>query len=239
MAQLTQSAVRNRLLTGLPLDAFELLAPSLEPVALSFKEVLYDADEPIGFIYFIETGMVSMLALLEAGDLLEVGVVGPEGLVGMPVVFGADRSSTQAMVQMAGTALRVRAPVIRQAFNGSEALRNLLMRYMQALHAQVTQTAACNGRHTLEERLARWILIAHDRAGDDCFPMTHEFMSMMLGVRRSGVSIAAGILKKSGVINYGNGDMVVLDRPGLEAAACECYGAVRHHFEQLLGISRG
>src|SRR5688500_8960844 len=111
--------------------------------------------------------MVSMLATLEDGALLEVGIIGPEGLAGMPVVFGADTSPTRAMVQMAGTALRVRTPVIRQAFNGSEALRTLLMRYMQAFHAQVTQTAACNGRHGLEERLARWILMAHDRAGDN------------------------------------------------------------------------
>jgi len=239
MAQLAQSAVRNRLLTALPPDAFELLAGSLEPVALSLKQVLYDADEPIGTVHFVETGMVSILAALEDGALLEVGIIGPEGLVGMPAVLGADTSPTQAMVQMQGTALRVRTPTIRQAFNRSEAVRDRLMCYMQALHAQVTQTVACNGHHALEERMARWMLMAHDRAGDDHFPMTHEFLSMMLGVRRSGVSIAAGILKKSGVIGYTNGDMVILDRPGLEDVACECYGVVRQQFERLLGTGRG
>jgi CRP-like cAMP-binding protein len=139
------------------------------------------------------------------------------------------------MVQMEGTALRLSAAALRQAFNESETLRTLLLRYMQALHIQVSQTAACNNHHSLEERLTRWLLMAHDRAGDDQFPMTHEFMSMMLGVRRAGVTVTAGALKHAGLIHYTNGHITVLDRPSLEAMACECYGNVQRQFDQLLG----
>jgi len=156
-------------------------------------------------------------------------------MVGLPLILGVDRATVGAMVQLEGTALRINSAILRQAFNESEALRTRLLRYMQALHAQVSQTAVCNGRHTLEERLARWLLMEHDRAESDQFAMTHEFMALMLGVRRSGVTVTAGTLKQAGLINYRNGQMTILDRPGLEAAACECYSIVQQQFEQLLG----
>jgi CRP-like cAMP-binding protein len=236
VSQINQSAVRNGLLKVLPPADFERLAASLTLVTLSFKQCLLEADEPIGAAYFIETGMVSYLHYLEGGEALEVGLIGSEGMIGLPLILGADNASFGAMVQMQGTALRIGPTALRQAFNESEPLRNRLLRYMQALHVQVSQTAVCNKHHTLEERLTRWLLMAHDRAGEDQFPMTHEFMSLMLGVRRAGVSVTANILKQAGLIHYTPGHMTILDRSGLEDAACECYGNVQRKFEQLLGV---
>lgn len=235
MSQIKQSTVRNRLLAALPAADFERLAASLTPVSLTLKQFLMEADEPIEAAYFIEAGMTSYLAYLEGGEALEVGVIGREGMVGLPLILGVDRATVGSMVQMEGTALRINPTALRQEFNQSEALRTRLLRYMQALHAQVSQTAVCNGRHTLEERLARWLLMEHDRAEGDQFAMTYEFMATMLGVRRSGVTVTAGALKQAGLINYRNGQMTILDRPGLEAAACECYDTVQRQFEQLLG----
>jgi CRP-like cAMP-binding protein len=235
VSQIKQSAVRNRLLAALPPADFERLSASLTLVSLSLKQTLFEADEPIGAAYFVETGMVSYLAYLENGDAIEVGLIGPEGMVGMPLILGVDSASAGAIVQMQGTALRISPAALRQAFNESKVLRTRLLRYMQALYTQVSQTAACNGHHGLEERLARWLLIAHDRAEGDQFPMTHEFMALMLGVRRSGVTVTASTLKQAGLISYANGRMTILDRPALEAVACECYGIVQRQFEQLLG----
>jgi CRP-like cAMP-binding protein len=235
VSQIKQSAVRNRLLAALPPADFQRLSASLTLVSLSLKQTLLEADEPIGAAYFVETGMVSYLAYLENGDAIEVGLIGPEGMVGMPLILGVDSASAGAIVQMQGTALRISPAALRQAFNESKVLRTRLLRYMQALYTQVSQTAACNGHHGLEERLARWLLIAHDRAEGDQFPMTHEFMALMLGVRRSGVTVTASTLKQAGLISYANGRMTILDRPALEAVACECYGIVQRQFEQLLG----
>jgi CRP-like cAMP-binding protein len=235
VSQIEQSAVRNRLLTSLPPADFKRLAASLTPVTLTLKQTLLEAEEPIGAAYFIETGMVSYLNYLEGGEAQEIGLIGSEGMIGLPLILGVDHAPFGAMVQMEGTALRLSAAALRQAFNESETLRTLLLRYMQALHIQVSQTAACNNHHSLEERLTRWLLMAHDRAGDDHFPMTHEFMSMMLGVRRAGVTVTAGALKHAGLIHYTNGHITVLDRPSLEAMACECYGNVQRQFDQLLG----
>jgi CRP-like cAMP-binding protein len=179
--------------------------------------------------------MVSYLAYLESGEAIEVGIIGSEGLVGMPLILGVDSGPAGAIVQMQGTALRITPAALRQAFDESKALHSRLLRYMQAFYTQVSQTAVCNGHHSLEERLARWILMAGDRAEGDQFPMTHEFMAMMLGVRRSGVTVTAGTLKQAGLIAYSSGQMTILDRSSLEATACECYGTVRRYFEQLFG----
>jgi CRP-like cAMP-binding protein len=239
MTQIEQPAVRNQLLAALPPDDFALLAPALRRTDLELKRVLYEPYQPVGTVYFLESGIVSMLAPLEEGRFMEVGLVGREGLVGLTAVLGADSAATQALVQAPGTALQLRHAEIKEAFEASTTLRGLLLRYAHAYHAQVAQTAACNGYHLLEERLARWLLMAHDRAEGDEFPMTQEFMSLMLGVRRAGVSVAAGILQKAGVIDYKRGCINVLDRSGLEEAACECYGTVRQQFEKLLGQTTG
>jgi CRP-like cAMP-binding protein len=235
VSQIDQSAVRNRLLTALPSADFKRLAVSLSPVTLTLKQNLLEAEEPIGAAYFIETGMISYLNYLEGGEAQEIGLIGSEGMIGLPLILGVDQAPFGAMVQMEGTALRLSPTALRQAFNESETLRTRLLRYMQALHIQVSQTAACNNHHSLEERLTRWLLMAHDRAGNDQFPMTHEFMSMMLGVRRAGVTVTAGALKHAGLIHYTNGDITILDRPSLEAMACECYGNVQRQYGQLLG----
>jgi CRP-like cAMP-binding protein len=235
VSQIEQSAVRSRLLTALPSVDFKRLAASLTPVTLTLKQNLLEAEEPIGAAYFIETGMVSYLNYLEGGEAQEIGLIGSEGMIGLPLILGVDQAPFGAMVQMEGTALRLSPTALRQAFNESETLRTRLLRYMQALHIQVSQTAACNNHHSLDERLTRWLLMAHDRAGNDQFPMTHEFMSMMLGVRRAGVTVTAGALKHAGLIHYTNGDITILDRPSLEAMACECYGNVQRQYGQLLG----
>jgi CRP-like cAMP-binding protein len=143
------------------------------------------------------------------------------------------------MVQVPGAALSLPAAILVEALDRTPALKALLLRYMQAFHVQVAQTAACNGCHPVEERLARWLLMTHDRVGSDTFPMTQEFIATMLGVRRAGVSVTAGILQRTGVITYKHGHIAVLDRPGLESTSCECYGTVRRQFERLLGIVAG
>jgi CRP-like cAMP-binding protein len=239
MSQLQQSAVRNRLLAALPPHDFAALAPVLDPVQLELRQVLYEPGQAIRAVHFPEEAIVSNIALLEDGHGVEVGIIGSEGLVGLPVVLGAERSSTETLVQFEGSALRLRADPLRAAFDRSAPLRAVLLRYMQAFHVQVAQSAACNAQHKVDERLARWLLMMHDRVGRDDFPMTHEFLALMLAARRPSISVAAGALQKAGAIRYTHGHMAVLNRAVLEAAACECYGTVREHFENLLGAPVG
>ncbi|HEY0419785.1 MAG TPA: Crp/Fnr family transcriptional regulator, partial [Acetobacteraceae bacterium] len=215
------------------------LQPRLKAVELPFREVLHEPGKPIEAVYFPETGWISMLAYLESGDAAEVGLVGREGMIGLPVLLGADSNDLEAMVQCPGTALRIDAQAFREELERIPALRTLLLRYALVHHEQVARTAACNGRHQIDQRLARWLLMAHDRAEGDDFPMTHEFLSMMLGVRRAGVTVSAGTLQKAGFIRYEKGRIQVTDRPGLESAACECYGIVRRASDRLFGLPEG
>ena len=237
-SQLAPPAPSNRLLAALPAADLARLWPQLEPVGLEMRETLHVSDEPIAAVYFPESGWASMLALLADGRSAEVGLVGTEGMVGLPLLLGSDSSGTEAMVQASGTMLRLEAGAFRRALEESPALRTLLLRYALAFQQQVTQTAACNGHHALDQCLARWLLMAHDRAQGDEFPMTQEFLAMMLCVHRPGVTVAARLFQQAGLIRYGNGQMAITDREGLEAAACECYGAVRRQFEALLGTPR-
>lgn len=234
-----QPSVRNGLLAALPAEDWARLGPHLEVVELPFDQTIHAAGGPVDAVFFIETGMVSQIVTLDGGEQVEAGIAGPEGLVGLSLVYGNSHTITDARVQMEGIALRIEAAAFRAEMDRSTALRRLLLRYALAFAAQVTLTAACNARHAIENRLARWLLIAHDRAGSDEFPMTHEFISLMLGVRRPGVTIAAGILQKAGLIHYARGQMRIADRPGLEAASCECYHTVRHEFARLLGPGPG
>jgi CRP-like cAMP-binding protein len=211
------------------------MMPYLHRVEMSFRSTLVLPDVPIHNVYFPESGWASLLVPLEDGDAAEVGLIGREGMIGLPLLFGVDRSITEALVQGAGTALAMEAGAFRRVLAENSALRDLLMRYAFALNTQLTMTAACNGRHLLEERLARWLLMSHDRVDGDEFPMTHEFLSMMLGVRRAGVTVAAGSLQKAGLIRYEQGRIQVMDRPGLENAACECHRVVTHEFRRVLG----
>src|SRR3954467_7400222 len=180
-----------------------------------------------------------MLAYLEDGDAAEVGLGGREGFVGLPVLLGADHDDIEAMVQAPGTALRINAQVFREELERIPAFRTLLLRYALVHHGQVVRTAACNGRHHTDQRLARWLLMAHDRSQGDDFPMTHEFLSMMLGVRRAGITVAAGTLQKAGLIRYNRGRIEVTDRPGLESVSCDCYGIVRRASDRLFGMAVG
>ncbi|MEO3475851.1 Crp/Fnr family transcriptional regulator [Roseomonas sp. CAU 1739] len=230
-----QSSVRNRLLAALPPADWVQLEHHLEVAELPFDQVLHVAGQPIDAVYFVETGMVSLVVTLESGEQVEAGIAGSEGLVGLPVIYGDNLAVTESRVQLEGNALKLNAATLRAELDRSSALRNLLLRYALAFHTQVTMTVACNARHAIENRLARWLLIAHDRAELDEFAMTHEFLSLMLGVRRPGVTIAAGMLQRAGLIQYARGKITVTDRPSLEAASCECYHAVRHAFTRLLG----
>jgi CRP-like cAMP-binding protein len=234
-----QSAIRNRLLAALPPADFAALADHLQPAQLELKQVLYEPGRTIQTVYFPEGGMVSHVIPLDNGHSVEVGLVGREGLAGLAALLGAERATTEAMVQMEAPAWRIRADELRAAFERSAALRALLLRYMQAFHAQVAQTAACNAQHGVDVRLARWLLMQHDRAEQDEFPMTHEFLAFMLGTRRPSISMAAAVLQKLGAVRYAQGRMTVLDRAGLETAACECYGVVQEQFDELLGIPAG
>lgn len=232
-------APRNRLLAALPAEDLAHLWPQLEPVEARLRDILWTADEPIAAVYFPETGWVSMLAMLADGRSAEVGVTGNEGMVGIPLLLGSDRAEVEAMVQAPGILLRLRADLFRQALQESPALNMVLLRYSLAFQQQVTQTAACNGHHTLDQRMSRWLLMAHDRAAGDTFPMTQEFLATMLCVHRPGVTVTAQMLQQAGLIRYGQGQMTVLDREGLEATACECYGTVRRQYQRLLGTPRG
>lgn len=237
-----QSAVpkpRNRLLAALMPEDLARLWPRLERVELEQRHILLKADEAITAVYFPETGWSSMLALLADGRSAEVGLVGSEGMVGLPLLLGGSSSAIEGMIQAPGIMLRLGAEAFHQALEQSPALRRLLLRYALAFQGQVSQTAACNGNHALDQRLARWLLMAHDRAESDEFPMTQEFLAMMLCVHRPGVTVAARLFQQAGLIRYGQGQIAVTDREGLEAAACECYGTVRRQFDQLLGFRRG
>ena len=234
---LSRSAVHNQLLAALPPAALERLVPNFCRVALPSRQGLYHPDMPIEAVYFPETGMISLVANMDDGMQAEVGVVGREGLLGVPLLLGVDTSFVEATVQVPGAALRMGAREFRHELEVNAPFRALLLRYNEAQQAQVMQTAACNGRHALEQRLARWLLMAHDRSAGDELPVTQDLMAMMLGVHRPSVTVAAGALQRAGLVRYSGGRVTVLDRPGLEAASCECYASVKKRFTALLGTA--
>ena len=224
----------NRILTLLPTEEHERLAPHFQYVELPLREVLYRPDDLMPFVYFPLSGTVSVTAPMRDGDEVEVGVVGREGMAGLPVFLGTDSSPFKAVVQVSGGAVRVKAGALRgEAARGGE-LHLLLLRYAQAFFVQAGQTAACNRIHPLEARLAKWLLTTRDRARSDVLDLTQEFLSIMLGVRRSGVCETLGALEERGLVGRARSRITILDGPGLEAASCECYGVVRTEFDRLL-----
>jgi CRP-like cAMP-binding protein len=231
--------LRNHLLAALPPDELQWLIPRLERVELTLRQVIQRSEQPITAVYFPETGWISSLQMLSDGGAAEVGHAGREGMAGLSLLYGVDTSSVETMVQGAGTALRMSAKNFHEALERCPAFPPLLLRYALAFHEEVAQTAACNGRHVLEQRLARWILMAHDRSEGDDVPMTQEFLALMLCAQRPGVTTAVGHLQTAGHIRLGRGRITVTDRLGLEEVSCECYGTVRRRFEALLGISKG
>jgi CRP-like cAMP-binding protein len=211
------------------------LLPKLSRFALTMRQPIYNPEDPIEAVYFPESGMFSLVAGLEDGTQAEVGVIGREGMLGMSLLSGIDTPFIESIVQMPGVALRMAVGDFQHEMDANPPFRALMLRYNEALQAQIMQTAACNGRHALELRFARWLLMAHDRADGDALPLTQEFMAMMLGVRRPSITVTAGILQRAGLIRYAAGRVTVLDRASLEAASCECYGAVKRRFTTLLG----
>jgi CRP-like cAMP-binding protein len=226
----------NRVLDALPEEELAALVDAMQLETHGLKHVLFEPGQPIRYVYFPISAVVSILTGMEDGSAVEIATIGNEGMVGAPVVIGARETVPRELtqVQVPGTVIRIDADRFsRQATGG--ALRDIAGRYLQAFLAQVSQQVACNGLHSVEERCSRWILLTHDRVKTDEFPLTQEFLSQMLGVRRASVTVAAGALQKAGFIRFNRGRLTVLDREGLESSACECYMAIRSEFRRLLG----
>jgi CRP-like cAMP-binding protein len=226
----------NRLLACLPSKEVQRLHSRLQPVSLEFKQILYEPRESISYVFFPNRGVVSTIYLMNDGSSIEVATIGNEGLVGMAAVFGAEPSPDRMMVQVPGAALRMRADDLRLETKQDSPLRSILVSYQAAFIKQITQSVACNGLHPVPKRCCRWILETHDRVLSDEFPMTHEFLSQMLGVRRVSVTEALKPLETAGLIHKGRGTVTVIDRKGLEVAACECYRSVQDEFDRRLGV---
>ena len=228
-------APANRLLGLLPPKDYRRLRRHLRPVTLDYRQSLYRANKPLGFVYFIETGVGSLVNTMANGDAAEVGTIGNEGVVGLPLLLGDDRAPTSVYVQVPGTGLRMTAAAFGKALARSASMRAVMLRYVHALFNQVAQSAACNHFHSIEQRCAHWLLMTHDRMNSDKFLLTQEFLAMMLGVQRTGVSVAAGALQRAGLIRYSRGMVTMLDRRGVQHRACECYGVSKREFDRLLG----
>jgi CRP-like cAMP-binding protein len=233
MSESTRQSNENHILSALPPEDYERLAPHLEPVKLPHGQILYESSGEMEYAYFPINAMISLLSQMSDGGSVEVGLVGFEGMLGVPLLLGVDRSPHQAMVQIPDGGLQVKAEVIRREFRRGGALGGLLLRFTQAMLLQISQVAACNRVHTVEERLARWLLMTRDRAASDELELTQEFLAMMLGCRRAGVTSAAIMLQSAGVIRYSRGHITILDGPGLEALSCECYGVVKAEFDRI------
>jgi CRP-like cAMP-binding protein len=228
----------NRLIGALPRTDRQLFLANCTPVELAFAEVLAEPDERIRHVYFPTRSLISLVMAIDGRANLEVGMVGDEGMLGIPLVLGVDASRLRALVQGSGTALRMEARQFRRELARSPALLRLMQRYLYVLLSQLGQTAACTRFHVVEARLARWLLMTQDRAHSVQFHVTHEFLAFMLGVRRVGVTKAATALQTARLISYHRGNVRVLDRPGLEAASCGCYAADKATYTRVMGSRR-
>ena len=229
--------LRNQLLAALPSKEYKRLIPHLEPVPLPLLEVLYESGEPIEHVYFPNDGLISLLVVMRDGAPREVGLVGREGMLGVPVVLGMNATPTRALIQMPGSAMRMKAQTLRDELKQCRALQHVLQRYIHAFFIQVAQSAACISSHEANRRLSRWLVMTHDHAPGDEFVMKHEFIAMMLGVTRSVVTRAAVNLQNEKMIRYTRGQVTILDRRRLEATACECYRAVKKEYERSASTS--
>lgn len=226
---------KNRLLASLPPDDFEFFRQHLSPIEFKYKLSLYEAHEPIEHVYFIETGVASLVNTMKNGDAAEVGTIGNEGMVGLPVIFGDSQAPTSVYMQVAGHGLRMKTKPFWDAMQQSASVRKAMLHYSHAFFNQVAQSAACNTFHVLEQRCCRWLLMTYDRMQSNEFPLTQEFLAMMLGVQRPGVSLAAGALQRAGLIQYTRGNVTILDLAGLRKRSCECYQVSKSEFDRLLG----
>ena len=224
----------NHLLAALPDSEFQLLLPHLEAIAMPLGQVMYESGDTMTHAYFPTTAIVSLLYVMESGASAEIGVVGKEGLVGISLFMGGGSTPSRAVVQSAGRGFRLKSRIVKDHFDKSGPLMHLFLRYTQALITQMTQTAACNRHHSLDQQLCRWLLLSLDRLPGSDLRMTQELIANMLGVRREGVTEAAGKLQKAGLIRYTRGHIEVLDRRGLEERSCECYKVVKDEYDRLL-----
>lgn len=228
----------NKILDALSRSEYESLSPHLEPVTLWAGEVLCHPEQRITHVYFPNRGTVSLVSTFEDGGSVEVGMVGNEGMFGVCVFLGSISTPLEAVVQMAGDGFRMRADVLKKEFKRGGQLQDMLLRYTQAFITQIAQGAACNRTHPVEGRLAKWLLMCQERSHSKDLELTHEFISQMLGVRRAGVTEAAGTLQDAGVISYKRGHITILDHEGLEAKSCECYPLVKQEFTRLVSSNR-
>ena len=224
----------NRLLAALPKEDYRALLPFLEPVALPLGMALYESGGVQGYVYFPTSGIVSLLYVLRNGSSAEIAVTGREGLVGIALFMGGETTPSRAVVQSAGRGYRIKAAALKEKFEAGGALQYLLLRFTQALITQMTQTAVCNRHHAVDQQLCRWLLLSLDRLPANELVMTQELIANMLGVRREGVTEAAGKLQAEGLVEYSRGRITVLDRERLEERVCECYAVVKKEYDRLL-----
>jgi CRP-like cAMP-binding protein len=228
------SPYQNHLLAALPLPESERLYAYLELVPLRLGEILYESGDQLQHVYFPTRSIVSLLYVMADGASAEIAVVGNEGIIGIALFMGGETMPNRAVVQSAGHAYRLRGQLLKEEFNRAGELQHLLLRYTQALLTQMSQTAVCNRHHSVDQQLCRWLLLSLDRLPTNELVMTQELIANMLGVRREGVTEAAGKLQSAGLIHYSRGRITVIDRPRLEARACECYHVVKAEFNRLL-----
>lgn len=232
-------AIPNRILSALPPEEYQRLLPDLKSVPLKFRVSLHEPGDKMPYVYFPNTGVISMLTVLAGGVAVEIATIGNEGMTDLSVFLGLEDSDSRLLIQVPGTAMRMESDRFREHVEHIPALRALLGYYAVSMFALVSQSAACNRMHPIVARCARWLLMTHDRVDAVVFPMTHDFLAEMLGVRRPSVSVAAKALQDAGLISYHRGKVTVLDRPGLEAASCECYSLIQARFDRLPGRGNG
>jgi len=230
----THNPKQNHLLAALPAQDYARLLPDLEPIVMPLGWVVYESGGHIGYVYFPTTSIVSLLYVIESGASAEIAIAGNEGLVGISLFMGGESTPSRAVVQSAGEGYRVKASVLKREFARGGDLQHLALRYTQALITQMAQTAVCNRHHSLDQQLCRWLLLSMDRLPGNELKMTQELIANMLGVRREGVTVAAGALQAAGLIHYSRGHITILDRAGLEQRVCECYAVVKKEFDRLL-----
>jgi len=228
------SPLGNRMLAALPPADFDRLREQFQSVPMSLGMAVYESGDTQGYVYFPTTAIVSLLYVMEDGSSAEIAIVGNEGVVGVALFMGGESTPSRAVVQSAGQAYRLHARAVKAEFDRGGEMQHLLLRYTQALITQMAQTAVCNRHHAIEQQLCRWLLLSLDRLSSNELSMTQELIANMLGVRREGVTEAAGKLQAAGLIHYNRGKIIVIDRPGLEALACECYSVVKRETDRLL-----
>lgn len=237
MSDTPKTKPANRILAALPPKEYRRLLPDFEPFDLNFTQIIYEPDDVIGEVYFPESGIVSLLSAVGEQSTLEVGIVGKEGVIGLPVFLGVAKSRNRAVVQGTGVALKIKTAVLlRECETGGGILPRLLRRYAHSLLTQISQSAVCNRFHQIDARLARWLLMTRDRMGKGEFQLTQEFLSNMLGVRREAVTIAASNFQQRKLISYSRGNIKILDQTGLEEITCQCYVIIKDEEEGFLSV---